>query len=106
MGLIASHGITAKFQGDASLSKRPMGRVIEPLTQMGASFEETLRDNLPITINGADPAIPIQYRLPVASAQVKSAVLLAGLNTPGTTTVIEPQHETIPRECFVVSARR
>jgi 3-phosphoshikimate 1-carboxyvinyltransferase len=90
MGLIASHGITAKFQGDASLSKRPMGRVIEPLTQMGASFEETLRDNLPITINGADPAIPIQYRLPVASAQVKSAVLLAGLNTPGTTTVIEP----------------
>lgn len=90
MGLIASHGITARFTGDASLSKRPMGRVITPLSQMGASFEATEGGTLPLTMHGALPAIPITYRLPVASAQVKSAVLLAGLNTPGITTVIEP----------------
>lgn len=90
MGLIASHGITARFTGDASLSKRPMGRVITPLSQMGASFEASEGGTLPLTMHGALPAIPITYRLPVASAQVKSAVLLAGLNTPGITTVIEP----------------
>ena len=94
MGLIASHGITATFTGDASLSKRPMGRVIDPLAQMGTAFTATPGPNdsqtLPLMIRGAAPAVPITYRLPVASAQVKSAILLAGLNTPGVTTVIEP----------------
>ena len=94
MGLLASHGITATFTGDASLSKRPMGRVIDPIAQMGAQITATPGVNgsqtLPLMIRGASPAVPITYRLPVASAQVKSAVLLAGLNTPGITTVIEP----------------
>jgi 3-phosphoshikimate 1-carboxyvinyltransferase len=87
MGLIASHPITTQFTGDASLSKRPMGRVTEPLGLMGADFSAT---TLPLTERGLCPAVPITYRLPVASAQVKSAVLLAGLNTAGVTTVIEP----------------
>jgi 3-phosphoshikimate 1-carboxyvinyltransferase len=87
MGLIASHPIVARFVGDASLSKRPMGRVTEPLGLMGADFSGT---TLPLTERGLSPAVPIAYRLPVASAQVKSAVLLAGLNTAGITTVIEP----------------
>ena len=90
MGLIASHGITAAFTGDASLSKRPMGRVIEPLSRMGASFTPSPGGTLPLMMEGLCPAVPIEYRLPVASAQVKSAVLLAALNTPGITTVIEP----------------
>ena len=90
MGLVASHRITAQFVGDASLSGRPMGRVITPLSQMGASFDASEGGRLPLTMRGAYPAVPIEYRLPVASAQVKSAVLLAGLNTPGITTVIEP----------------
>ena len=90
MGLVASHPITATFTGDASLSKRPMGRVIEPLSQMSAAVEASEGGRLPLTLRGASPAVPITYRLPVASAQVKSAVLLAGLNTPGVTTVIEP----------------
>ncbi|WP_237392411.1 3-phosphoshikimate 1-carboxyvinyltransferase [Aurantiacibacter rhizosphaerae] len=90
MGLIASHPITAMFTGDASLSKRPMGRVIDPLSQIGASFEASSGGTLPLMLRGISPAVPITYRLPVASAQVKSAVLLAGLNTAGITTVIEP----------------
>ena len=90
MGLIASHPITAAFTGDASLSKRPMGRVIEPLARMGAEFTPSPGRRLPLIMRGLCPAIPIEYRLPVASAQVKSAVLLAGLNTPGITRVIEP----------------
>lgn len=90
MGLVASHPITAMFTGDASLSKRPMGRVIDPLSEMGASFEASPGGRLPLMLRGISPAVPITYRLPVASAQVKSAVLLAGLNTAGTTTVIEP----------------
>ncbi len=90
MGLIASHAIEARFIGDPSLSKRPMGRVITPLSQMGASFDASEGGTLPLTMRGTYPAVPISYRLPVASAQVKSAVLLAGLNTPGITTVIEP----------------
>lgn len=90
MGLIASHAIEAQFIGDASLSGRPMGRVIDPLSQMGAAFEASEGGRLPLTVRGANPAVPISYRLPVASAQVKSAILLAGLNTPGITTVIEP----------------
>ncbi len=96
MGLVASHAITATFTGDASLSKRPMGRVIDPLSLMGAAFDSAEGGDsaesgrLPLTMRGASPAVPITYTLPVASAQVKSAVLLAGLNTPGITTVIEP----------------
>lgn len=90
MGLVASHAITATFVGDASLSKRPMGRVIDPLSLMGADFTASPGGRLPLMLRGASPAVPIEYRLPVASAQVKSAVLLAGLNTAGITTVIEP----------------
>jgi len=90
MGLVASHPIIATFIGDASLSRRPMGRVIEPLSQMGADFTGGPGGRLPLTLRGIAPAVPIAYRLPVASAQIKSAVLLAGLNTPGITTVIEP----------------
>lgn len=90
MGLVASHPITATFIGDASLSKRPMNRVIEPLSLMGADFSASPGGRLPLMLRGLCPAVPIEYRLPVASAQVKSAVLLAGLNTPGITRVIEP----------------
>jgi len=94
MGLVASHDISVTFTGDASLSKRPMGRVVEPLSQMGAEFiaRETHdgKQCLPLTVRGLCPAVPMEYRLPVASAQVKSAILLAGLNAPGVTKVIEP----------------
>ncbi len=90
MGLVSSHPINATFVGDASLSKRPMGRVIDPLSSMGASFDASDGGRLPLIVRGASPAVPIAYRLPVASAQVKSAILLAGLNTPGITRVIEP----------------
>lgn len=91
MGLLSSHDLTATFIGDASLSKRPMGRVIDPLSLMGAEFTSSPGGRLPLTMRGLVPAVPIEYRLPVASAQVKSAVLLAGLNTPGITRVIEPE---------------
>jgi 3-phosphoshikimate 1-carboxyvinyltransferase len=90
MGLVASHPITATFIGDASLSKRPMGRVIEPLARMGADVTASPGGRLPLMLRGLCPAVPIEYTLPVASAQVKSAVLLAGLNTSGITRVIEP----------------
>jgi 3-phosphoshikimate 1-carboxyvinyltransferase len=90
MGLVASHPITATFTGDASLSHRPMNRVIEPLGLMGADVTASPGGRLPLMVRGLCPAVPIAYRLPVASAQVKSAVLLAGLNTPGVTRVIEP----------------
>ncbi len=89
MGLVASCPITAVFTGDASLRSRPMGRVISPLSQMGASFHARAGGKLPLTVIGRQPLMPIRYPLPVASAQVKSAILLAGLNTPGRTTVIE-----------------
>ena len=90
MGLVASHAITATFVGDASLSARPMARVIEPLSLMGADITASPGGRLPLMVRGLVPAIPLAYTLPVASAQVKSAVLLAGLNTPGVTRVIEP----------------
>ncbi len=90
MGLIASHDMTATFIGDASLSKRPMGRVTVPLGLMGATFNTSPGGRLPLMVRGICPAVPISYTLPVASAQVKSAILLAGLNTPGITRVIEP----------------
>jgi 3-phosphoshikimate 1-carboxyvinyltransferase len=90
MGLVASHPITATFVGDASLSGRPMGRVIDPLSQMGADISASSGGRLPLMVRGLAPAIPLSYRLPMASAQVKSAVLLAGLNASGITEVIEP----------------
>jgi 3-phosphoshikimate 1-carboxyvinyltransferase len=90
MGLVASHPISVTFIGDASLSSRPMGRVIDPLSQMGAEFSASPGGRLPLMVRGISPAVPLSYRLPMASAQVKSAVLLAGLNTPGITEVIEP----------------
>ena len=90
MGLIGGHAVTSTFAGDASLSRRPMGRVLEPLRQMGVDVLARSGDRLPATLRGPDALAPIDYRVPVPSAQVKSAVLLAGLNSPGTTTVIEP----------------
>ncbi len=90
MGLVSSHPIATTFVGDASLSGRPMGRVIDPLSQMGADISASPGGRLPLMVRGLAPAVRIEYRLPVASAQVKSAILLAGLNTPGITTVIEP----------------
>jgi 3-phosphoshikimate 1-carboxyvinyltransferase len=91
LGILATHPITAFVTGDASLRRRPMGRVVEPLSRIGAGFVTRDGARLPLAITGAANPIPISYRLPVPSAQVKSAVLLAGLNTPGTTTVIESQ---------------
>jgi 3-phosphoshikimate 1-carboxyvinyltransferase len=90
MGLMASTDLTARCIGDASLSKRPMGRVTKPLAAFGTRFDTSEGDRLPLKLHGAANAKPITYTLPVASAQVKSAVLLAGLNTKGVTTVIEP----------------
>jgi 3-phosphoshikimate 1-carboxyvinyltransferase len=89
-GLIATTPLVARLTGDASLRKRPMGRIIAPLERMGARFDSAEGGRLPLTLTGARDPVPIVYELPVASAQVKSAVLLAALNTPGTTTVIEP----------------
>ena len=89
-GICASHGFTTVMTGDASLRRRPMGRIIEPLERMGARFEARSGGRLPFAVIGADQPLPIEYRVPVASAQVKSAVLLAGLNAPGETRVIEP----------------
>ena len=91
IGVVATHPLTVTFAGDKSLSVRPMERVMTPLRQMGAQFTTRSGGCLPITITGAPSPVPIVYELPVASAQIKSAVLLAGLNTPGRTTVIEPQ---------------
>ncbi len=91
MGAFAPQRLTATLTGDDSLSRRPMQRVLMPLGQMGASFTCRDGDRLPITVEGAAEPMPIEYEMPVASAQVKSAILLAALNTPGTTTVIEKQ---------------
>ena len=89
MGLVAGHPFATTFTGDASLRSRPMRRVTEPLSRMGASFFGRSGGRLPMTVVGTGDPLPIAYELPVASAQVKSAILLAGLNTPGSTTVIE-----------------
>ncbi|HJU17949.1 MAG TPA: 3-phosphoshikimate 1-carboxyvinyltransferase [Stellaceae bacterium] len=91
LGLLATHALNAFVTGDASLRGRPMGRIIEPLSRMGARFVARAGGRLPLAVSGAADPLPLDYRLPVPSAQVKSAVLLAGLNTPGETTVIEPQ---------------
>jgi 3-phosphoshikimate 1-carboxyvinyltransferase len=90
MGLMATTPLSARCTGDASLTKRPMGRVTKPLAQFGTRFEASEGERLPLTLHGAADPKPVTYTLPVASAQVKSAVLLAALNTPGVTTVIEP----------------
>ncbi len=89
-GLLAGHGFSAVLTGDASLRGRPMGRVITPLTAMGAVFQARDGGRMPLTITGSDNLRPTAYTLPVASAQVKSAVLLAGLHAPGETSVVEP----------------
>ncbi len=91
MGLVASHPITTFFTGDTSLRRRPMARVAEPLERIGARILAREGGRMPLAVIGACSPLPIVYRLPVASAQVKSAVLLAGLNAPGETSVIEPQ---------------
>ncbi len=89
MGAMATSPITATFTGDASLRKRPMGRVTDPLALFGAASHGRAGGRLPMTVVGAAEPVPVRYAVPVASAQVKSAVLLAGLNAPGQTVVIE-----------------
>lgn len=91
MGAIAGQDISVTMLGDASLSKRPMRRVLGPLKQMGVAVTPDAQETLPLTIRGSDALIPIVYKLPVPSAQVKSAILLAGLAAPGETTVIETE---------------
>lgn len=89
MGAMATSPITATFTGDASLNKRPMARVTDPLALFGAQAVGRSGGRLPMTIVGARDPLPVRYEVPVSSAQVKSAVLLAGLNAPGETVVIE-----------------
>jgi 3-phosphoshikimate 1-carboxyvinyltransferase len=92
MGAVAGCPITAVFDGDASLRSRPMRRILDPLELMGAKAGESKEGGrLPLTLHGARDPVPILYRTPVASAQIKSAVLLAGLAAPGVTTVIEQE---------------
>ena len=90
MGLVAGSDVEATFTGDKSLSKRPMERVIKPLIMNGASIQNENNNTLPIKIKGNRIPLPIKYHSPVASAQVKSAIFLAGLSSLGKTTVIEP----------------
>ena len=89
MGCMATSPVTATFTGDASLRGRPMGRVTEPLSLFGARSFGRQGGRLPMTVVGAREPVPVRYALPVPSAQVKSAILLAGLNAPGETVVIE-----------------
>jgi 3-phosphoshikimate 1-carboxyvinyltransferase len=89
-GIVASHPFFTVLTGDASLRARPMRRVIEPLSACGARFSAREGGRMPLAVSGARDALPLEYRLPVASAQVKSAVLLCGLNAPGCTRVEEP----------------
>ena len=91
MGAMATTPISATFTGDASLSKRPMRRITDPLSLFGAEITAREGGLLPVTIKGAEDSVPVTYRTPVASAQIKSAVLLAGLNAPGQTVVIEAE---------------
>ncbi|MFA4846420.1 MAG: 3-phosphoshikimate 1-carboxyvinyltransferase, partial [Patescibacteria group bacterium] len=99
IGLVGGRPFTTFFTGDASLSRRPMGRVITPLEQMGASFLAREGGRLPLAVQGAEKPKAITYTLPVASAQVKSAILLAGLSAHGLTTVVEhvPTRDTTER---------
>jgi 3-phosphoshikimate 1-carboxyvinyltransferase len=90
MGVAGSHPITATFDGDASLRSRPMRRVLDPLVAMGATLVEAAEGGrVPLTLRGPHETIPVTYATPAPSAQIKSAVLLAGLNSPGVTTVVE-----------------
>ena len=89
MGLVASYPMDVRFIGDESLCSRPMAWVVEPLKATGAQFTTQDGERLPLTIKGAAVAMPTTYNVPVPSAQVKSAILLAGLNSAGTTTVVE-----------------
>jgi 3-phosphoshikimate 1-carboxyvinyltransferase len=89
MGVAAGHAFTTFFTGDRSLCRRPMGRIARPLERMGATFLARSGDRLPLALSGRDMLMPIEYELPVPSAQVKSAVLLAGLHAPGRTTIVE-----------------
>ena len=91
MGAMSTTNITATFTGDASLNRRPMARITEPLNLFGAKTYGRRLGKLPITVVGAASAVPITYQTPVASAQIKSAILFAGLNTAGETTVIEKE---------------
>lgn len=91
LGLLAQQPIFAVLVGDASLSRRPMGRVTEPLALTGATFLSRAGGRLPLAVQGPERPRPLRYRLPVASAQVKSALLLAGLSAAGVTEVIEPE---------------
>ena len=90
MGAAAGYKLSATFTGDASLSSRPMGRVLNPLSEMGVSYDAQEGGRLPATLTSDGKLSPLDYTPPHASAQVKSAILLAGLNTDGTTTVNEP----------------
>ncbi|MBT6883310.1 MAG: 3-phosphoshikimate 1-carboxyvinyltransferase [Rhodospirillaceae bacterium] len=90
MGVLAGHAFPATLTGDASLRSRPMERIMKPLRDIGATFVSAEGGRLPITMTGAVDPLPTAYEMPVASAQVKSAVLLAGLSVPGETVVIEP----------------
>ena len=100
LGLMATHDLTAHITGDHSLRSRPMKRVIDPLSRMGAFFYARDGGRMPLVVHGAEEPIPLEYEVPVPSAQVKSSVLFAGLNTPGTTTVIERKRRgIIPRIC-------
>ncbi len=90
-GILASHDLFAVMTGDASLRRRPMRRVTDPLAACGARFQSRAGGRLPLAIQGAQDALPLEYTLPVASAQVKSALLLAGLNAPGWTRITEPE---------------
>jgi len=90
MGAVAGNPIRARFTGDASLSQRPMGRVLTPLKQMGLSVDPEDAARFPFTLTGTADLLAMSYTLPVASAQVKSAVLIAGLHGAGETTVVEP----------------
>ena len=89
MGLVAAHPFNTMFSGDVSLSTRPMDRVMGPLRRMGADFTARNNERLPLVVHGSDMLRPVKETLLVASAQVKSAILLAGLNTRGNTTVVE-----------------
>lgn len=92
LGVVGGHPITARFDGDASLRIRPMRRILEPLTLQGARvLEQAEGGRFPIVLQGSSEPLPIEYKTPVASAQIKSAVLLAGLNSPGRTVVIESE---------------
>jgi 3-phosphoshikimate 1-carboxyvinyltransferase len=92
MGVVGGHAIEATFDGDASLRKRPMRRILDPLTLMGVKvLSEAEGGRCPVTLRGSSEPAPIEYRTPVPSAQLKSAILLAGLNSPGRTTVIETE---------------